>query len=106
MKAATGSRDRTGSLGPDNWDRTAETSWTGQVSLIGNLDSRKRGQESQDMTMFGKSKQIKSNLKNYQADIRNMDISLYVPVLLTSTIKKQNNSIFNREYTCQRGRPG
>ncbi len=72
------SRVRTGHLGPDNWDRTAEKSLTGQVSLVGNLDRRERRQESQDMTMFGKSKQSKSNLKNNQADIRNMDIGLYV----------------------------
>jgi hypothetical protein len=38
---------RTGHLGPDNRDRTANTCQPGQVGLIGNLDS-------QGMTMFGK----------------------------------------------------
>jgi hypothetical protein len=32
----------TGHLGPDNWDRTAETDLTGKVGLIVNLDRAER----------------------------------------------------------------
>ncbi len=45
--AGTGQTDQdrtfwTGHLGPDNWDKTIETGWTGQVGLIEKLDRTDR----------------------------------------------------------------